>query len=173
MRFLLCGRGSRANSGYPNIGDFWAVIITSCRPEPACNTRESTGGARWTIVCRDTAARPVHPAGFGEDRNSCGADKVSVLMSAYRTGEGNQARAAERRCRTHRLELCSLAHMLVAKQPDRADYSSGTKRWVPGKRTELLTALALAQQVMWDEPQHAGAAVSTLFYWLRPCAVSA
>ena len=38
--------------------------------------------------------------------------------------------------------------MLVAKQPDRAltYLKRHQKRWVPGKRTELLTALALAQQ---------------------------
>jgi superfamily II DNA or RNA helicase len=38
--------------------------------------------------------------------------------------------------------------MLVAKQPDRAltFLKRHQKRWVPGKRTELLTALALAQQ---------------------------
>ena len=38
--------------------------------------------------------------------------------------------------------------MLVAKQPDRAltYLKRHQKRWVPGRRTELLTALALAQQ---------------------------
>src|ERR1700733_5522367 len=44
--------------------------------------------------------------------------------------------------------LLSAVVMLVAKQPDRAltYLKRHQKRWVPGKRTELLTALALAQQ---------------------------
>src|ERR1700733_12174284 len=44
--------------------------------------------------------------------------------------------------------LLSAVVMLVAKQPDRAltYLKRHQKRWVPGRRTELLSALALAQQ---------------------------
>ena len=48
----------------------------------------------------------------------------------------------------HDVPLLAALVMLVAKQPDRAltFLKRHQKRWVPGRRTELLTALALAQQ---------------------------
>ena len=48
----------------------------------------------------------------------------------------------------HDVPLLAALIMLVARQPDRAlaYLKRREKRWVPGKRSELLTALALAQQ---------------------------
>ncbi|HTW71614.1 MAG TPA: SNF2-related protein [Acetobacteraceae bacterium] len=92
----------------------------------------------------------------GMDGDGPGADSAETWADRLRTAlaaRDPQAPAfAEQAMRTepadHDVPLLAALIMLVARQPDRAlaYLKRREKRWVPGKRSDLLTALALAQQ---------------------------
>jgi superfamily II DNA or RNA helicase len=77
------------------------------------------------------------------------ADRLRAALTARDPGAPALAEEAMRTAPSdYDVPLVAALIMLVAKQPDRAltYLKRHQKRWVPGKRTELLTALALAQQ---------------------------
>lgn len=77
------------------------------------------------------------------------ADRLRAALAARDPGAPALAdKAMQAAPSEYDVPLLSALIMLVAKQPDRAltFLKRHQKRWVPGKRTELLTALALAQQ---------------------------
>ena len=80
------------------------------------------------------------------------ADWQNRLFRALANRDSNAAELAESAVRAvpsdYDILLLATIAMLVAKQPDRAlvFLKRHQKRWVPGKRTTLLTALAYAEQ---------------------------
>ena len=77
------------------------------------------------------------------------ADRLRAALAARDPQAPSLAEEAMRTAPSdHDVPLLAALIMLVAKQPDRAltYLKRHQKRWVPGRRTELLTALALAQQ---------------------------
>jgi len=77
------------------------------------------------------------------------ADRLRAALAARDPGAPALAEDAMRVAPSdYDVPLLSALIMLVAKQPDRAltYLKRHQKRWVPGRRTDLLTALALAQQ---------------------------
>ncbi len=77
------------------------------------------------------------------------ADRLRVALAARDPAAPALAEEAMRIAPSdYDVPLLAALIMLVAKQPDRAltYLKRHQKRWVPGRRTELLTALAIAQQ---------------------------
>jgi len=89
---------------------------------------------------------PTAPASTG---TASTADRLRAALAARDPQAPALAEDAMRAAPAdYDVPLLAALIMLVAKQPDRAltYLKRHQKRWVPGKRTDLLTALALAQQ---------------------------